>query len=194
MPVLAGHGVLARALAMVDEGLVQLRDALCQNESGGAEHEVLGEVDLLVAEVVVAHEVHAKHFVPREVAEAFEHPIGVVAPCYNLGGKLVAQDGPTCAQGDAVALVELAVGEGGYVGPRALEQRHGLLEQRRVAPVVGVEEVQVIAPGPLDAPVARRAGSGVLLVKDADAVVARGVVGQQLRGAVGGAVVHADHL
>lgn len=71
-----------------------------------------------------------------------------------------------------------------------IENFQGFVSQ----PVVAVEEEDVVAPGVVEAGVARGAEAAVGLGDDVDAAVARSVVGQYGGAAVGRAVVDADGL
>ena len=80
------------------------------------------------------------------------------------------------------------------VGIVAFGYLHSTFEKVRLAEVVGIAAVKVVAPGNLDGAIAGFRRAGVTLGDDFDARVGAGVVGKYGRGCVCRAVVDADEL
>ncbi len=187
------HDVLARAFAMEDEGVRNECDALRAHDRGRREHEILGQNDVfLEAKAVRLHEIGAEELVPREVLHRPKRPVGVVFPAKRLAGELVGEHGPVGEEGRADALIEHAVGEDHHIGVCFLGARDGSFDERGLAPVVRVEEVEVLAASRVDASIAGGAGAGVFLPDELDTAVGLFIFLENRGSAVGGAVVNAD--
>ncbi len=192
--VLCRHGVGARAFAMVDEHVGQKRQALGTYQRGRREHQILGQAHVLgEAQVVLAHERHAQKLVPRQILEGTEDPVGVIAPAAYLG-VLVGQKRPERGNGHAYALIEQAMRQSDDIGLRLLGAGKRALDELGLAPIVAVEEVQVLALRGVHACVTRGGGTGVFLRDDAHAGIGRGKLFHDGDGAVGRAIIDADEL